>query len=294
MGNWYEKNKDRLKAERDAAKLGKIESNENVLSLTNKDVYQTDEEIAKKLELRFEILELMSKAACTGSCRSLIVSGPAGLGKSFQVEQTTTEYADDGGRVKYIKGFMRATALYKSLYECRETGSVIVIDDADSVFFDTDSLNLLKGACDTTETRRIGWGAETKMTDSDGDLLPTSFEFNGSIVFITNYDFDNAIKSGHRLAEHFMALISRSHYIDLEMKSKRDYLVRIKQVIEAGMLKNRGFSDEASTEIVQYVMTNADKLRELSLRVVCKLADLYKSNPKRWEHIASVTMMRPS
>ena len=43
-------------------------------------ITETDAEIAEKLNDRFSILEMMTKAAVNGDARAVIVSGPAGLG----------------------------------------------------------------------------------------------------------------------------------------------------------------------------------------------------------------------
>jgi hypothetical protein len=47
---------------------------------------ETDIQIREKLAVRFDALQVMSDATAVGKNRSLIVSGPAGLGKSFTVE----------------------------------------------------------------------------------------------------------------------------------------------------------------------------------------------------------------
>lgn len=144
-----------------------------------------------------------------------------------------------------------------------------------------------------TETRRLSWLTETKMEDEDGERLPRSFEFSGSIIFITNYDFDEMISKGNKLAPHFEALISRSHYLDLAMKTKRDYFVRIKQVVFGkGMLSRDGFTDSEANEIVNFVEENMNNLRELSLRMVVKLAGLLRMNRDSWKDLAAVTCMR--
>jgi hypothetical protein len=255
---------------------------------------ETDEQIDKRLRSRFDIVNIMARSACSGATRSLFVSGPAGLGKSFSIEEVVKDYDPAERKTVIAKGFMRPTGLYKLLYAYRKPGNVIVFDDADSIFFDPDALNLIKAACDTTDRRRICWGAETRMTDDAGAPLPWSFDFEGSIIFITNYDFDWAVNTGHRLKEHFEALISRSHYIDTGMKSVRDYLIRIKQVVEGGMLRDRGFRPDEEKEIVEYVMANHASLRELTLRIVIKLAGLYRAEKTRWKDIAKVTLHKNS
>lgn len=252
-------------------------------------VHESDAEIAEKLNDRFSILEMMTKAAVAGEARAVIVSGPAGLGKSYTVEQELANWDPNANNHTIIKGFVRATGLYKTLYNFREAGQVIVFDDSDSIFFDDVALNLLKAVCDTTEKRRVSWLTEGVMIDEDsGERVPRSFEFNGTILFITNYDFDAMIDKGHKLAPHLQALMSRAHYIDLAMKTKRDYVVRIKQVLEQGLLKKSGLTLAQEKDVVDFIEKNTDKLRELSLRMALKLGSIRKIGDT-WMKVAKVT-----
>lgn len=255
---------------------------------------ETVAEIEAKLKDRFEALEVMAEATGKGINRSLIVSGPAGLGKSFTVEAKLEELESMGHSVTYIKGYVRPLALYKLLYETRHAKSVLVFDDSDSVFYDDVSMNLLKGACDSTDRRVLHWLSKSieKEEDEEGESIPEKFEFEGSVIFITNYDFDAMIASGNKLAPHFEALVSRSHYLDLAMKTKMDYIVRIKQVVRGGMLKSRGFNAAEETMILEFIVNNMERLRELSLRMVVKISGLYKMDKKNWQKLASQTCMR--
>lgn len=253
---------------------------------------ETDQEIDARLKEVFDVVTCMTESACKGLTRALIISGPPGLGKSFTVEKVVSEYDYTGKRAVICKGFIRPTGLYKTLYEYRHKGNVLVFDDCDSVFQDSDALNLLKAACDTSNKRRIMWGCESRMTDSDGSPLPWSFEFEGSVIFITNYDFDQAIESNTKLSEHFKALISRSHYIDIGLKSVRDFLMRISQVVESGMLLDRGLSTYQQNEVLTFMSDNATKLRELTLRMVIKIAELYITQPIKWKLIAKLSLFK--
>jgi hypothetical protein len=177
----------------------------------------------------------------------------------------------------------------KQLYKHRHPGDVVVFDDADSIFYDDVSLNILKAATDSSEKRMISWMSEAKFEDDDGDIIPRRFEFKGTIVFITNIDFDAMIDKGHKLAPHLAALVSRAHYIDLAMKTKRDYYVRIKQVVKQGMLSKAGFNATEEADIMQFVEKHFNELRETSLRSVIKIAALRRSNPSRFESLARIT-----
>lgn len=253
---------------------------------------ESDAEIDARLRERFEILDVLTEAALFGDARSVIVSGPAGLGKSFNVDKQLSTWDPDQVNHTIVKGFIRPTGLYKLLYDYREQGQVIVFDDADSVFFDDVSLNLLKSVCDTTDIRRVSWLAETRMETDDGEKLPRSFIFEGTIVFITNLDFDDMIERGHKLAPHMSALVSRSHYIDLAMKTKRDYLVRIRQVVADGMLCEQGLTAEQEAEVMSFIEEKQNVLRELSLRMVVKIGNLVKTGNSNWKRVASVTCVK--
>jgi len=262
----------------------------NVSSFAQAVSNETDEQIEAKLHERFTVLSDLAYAAVDGTIRGLIVSGPAGLGKSFTVEQVLNEYDPEGVRSTQIKGYVRATGLLRALYEHRHPGCVVVFDDADSIFFDDVSLNLIKAATDSSDKRMISWMTEAKFEDQDGDIMPRRFQFNGTVIFITNYDMDAMIDKGHKLAPHFGALVSRSHYIDLAMKTKRDYLIRIKQVVKAGLLDD--YTEEQKSDVMNFVIKNFDRLRETSLRMVLKIAKLRRANATRFESLAKVTCLK--
>jgi hypothetical protein len=250
---------------------------------------ESTKDIEARISERFEILDIISAACCVGNCRSMIVSGPAGLGKSFTVEANLNKCLDMD-QYTIIKGYVRPTGLLKLLYRYRNDNNVVVFDDADSILMDDVGLNLIKAVCDTTERRIVSWLSEGMLfCDETGERIPKSFEFRGSVIFISNIDFQAAVDKKHKSAPHLEALMSRSHYIDLTLKSKQDYLVRIKQVIKGGMLSE--LSDVQKKSVIKFIDDNYENMRELSLRSAIKLSNLIRSNPK-WERIARITMCR--
>lgn len=272
----------------------------NMPALNNNDLppviktNETDEEIAQRITERFDILEDLAYAAFDGTVKSLITSGPAGLGKTYTVEDQVAKIVDpDKKRHAVVKGYVRATGLFKTLWNNKEDGDVIIFDDADSIFFDDVSLNILKAVCDTTEERNVSYMSEAELTGEDGSVIPKTFEFRGTIIFITNLDFDQLISKGHKLAPHLLALISRSHYIDLAMKSQRDYFVRIKQVI-GKIMAQKNYGPEIEADTIEFIEDNLDTLRELSLRMVIKIAGIRASKTKDWKKMATVTCCRNS
>lgn len=254
---------------------------------------ESDAQIEARLAERFGILSTLTNAALSGDARSLIVSGPPGLGKSYTVEEALRAWDPSEADHTIVKGYVKATGLLKLLYQYKDKGQVIVFDDADTVFYDDTSLNMLKAVCDTTEKRKVSYLAEANLIDEDSATrIPRTFEFEGTIIFITNLDFDALIDKGHKLAPHLQALVSRSHYIDLALKTRRDFMVRIRQVIKLGLLRKAGLTSSQEQDVLTFLDKNQESLRELSLRIALKVGAIRKMQGQQWEKIARVTCCR--
>ncbi len=256
---------------------------------------QTDEERIAEIAERFEILTDMTKAAISGDIRAMIVSGPPGVGKSFSVEREVEkaclfdQVAGKKLRAEVVKGSATPIGLYQTLYKYSDANCMVVFDDCDSILVDDVSLNLLKGALDSGKKRKISWLAESSTLRREG--IPDQFEFRGSVIFITNLKFDN-MKS-QKLKDHLEALQSRCHYLDLTLDSMRDKVLRIRQIAKAGELfEGYDFDECVQDEIVEFMDENKNKLREMSLRMATKIADLRKSFPLRWKSLAQSTCMK--
>jgi hypothetical protein len=256
---------------------------------------QSDEERMQEIAERFEILHEMTKAATNGDIRAMIVSGPPGVGKSFGVEQEVEKatlfdrIAGKRLRAEVVKGSATPIGLYQALYKYSDPNCVLVFDDCDSILLDDVCLNLLKGALDSGKKRKISWLSESSALKREG--IPDSFEFKGSVIFITNLKFDQ-MKS-QKLRDHLDALQSRCHYLDLTLDTMRDKILRIKQIAKAGELfAEYDFDEYAQDDIINFMDTNKNKLREMSLRMALKIADLRKSFPLKWEMMAKTTCMK--
>ena len=256
--------------------------------------HETDEQIIERLRNRFDILSEMTKAVKEGTVRAMIVTGPPGVGKSFGVEEVLGKQdlfnTLGNKRPKYevVKGAMSAIGLYTKLYKYSEQGNVIVFDDCDSVLLDDLSLNILKAALDSSKKRTISWNTDSRILRNEG--VPDRFEFKAGAIFITNIKFENV--RSKKLQDHLAALESRCHYIDLQMDTDREKVLRIKQIVQDGMLNAYDFEDETKDEVINFICDNRSKMRELSLRTVLKVADLRKSMPNNWKSVAEVTVMK--
>ena len=255
---------------------------------------ETDNQIIERMRERFSILDDMTQASIDGVVRGMVVTGPPGVGKSYGVEQVLEKnslfdtLAGNKLRFEVIKGASSAIGLYKVLYNNADKNSVLVLDDCDTVLYDETSLNLLKAALDSCKKRKLSWNTDSALLRREG--IPDTFEFQGSVIFITNLKFDNV---RGKIKDHLAAIMSRCHYLDLTMDTTREKVLRCKQIVADGMLNEYQFTQDEQEDLMNFMFDNKEKMREISLRMVTKLADLKKSfGEEKWKRTAEVTCMR--
>lgn len=253
----------------------------------NTMITETDDEILIRISEKYQSMETLVEAVSANSVNSLIVAGAPGLGKSYTVNKVLNRV--NSGEYGYVfhRGYLKATHLFRLLWENKGKEQVIVIDDCDSIFEDQTALNLLKAALELKSVRRIGWGSEKEFFDQDGDSIPRYFDYEGSIIFLTNLSFHELIDSKSKNAPHLSALESRSLVLDLGIKTKREYMIKIKQTVKSGMLQDKGIPKSAELDILQFMEDNVDRLRELSLRMCEKIASLYLLDSNKWKMLAT-------
>lgn len=284
----------RVNSIQDIEFTGDAVSEHKTIPFKNQPRVETDEEVMDRIEQRFNILDDMTKAAIAGDIRAMIVVGPPGVGKSYGVEYQLEKaglFDVMGNRkVKYevIKGAMTPIGLYCTLYKHSDPRNVLVFDDCDSILQDDLALNILKAALDSGKKRRIHWNSDSAMLRREG--VPDQFDFKGSVIFITNLKFEN-LKS-KKLQDHLEALQSRCHFLDLTLNTTRDKILRIRQIFRKGdLFQDYDFTPEQGEAIVEFMQDNHARLREISLRMALKLADLTKVSAN-WRALAESTCMR--
>jgi hypothetical protein len=223
----------------------------------------------------------------SGAQASVVVTGPGGLGKSFTVSQTLTALGFKDVSVledfavgtvlktaktfRVIKGYSTPKGLYRTLYENKD--GVIVFDDCDSVLKDPTSLNLLKGALDSYSRRIISWRADIKDED-----LPTSFEFKGRVIFISNLASSNIDQ----------AIITRSMAVDLSMTNKQK-IERMQHLLSSGEFMPE-FDKTIKADAMGLIERLQDSVKELSLRTLIQVTKIRQSAGKNWANLAEYTI----
>ena len=151
----------------------------------------------------FKNIERLTKMVGRGLQPSLVITGGAGLGKTHIVKSTLEEMGlKESYDFVHFKGRATAAGLFVTLYENND--KIIVLDDCDSVFKDDDAVNILKGALDSYDTRKISYISTKSLKDEFGSEVPRHFEFSGRIIFISNINqskLDEAIRSRSFVAD---------------------------------------------------------------------------------------------
>lgn len=254
----------------------------------------SDEEVLKLVQSRFAVLSRTVRGTADASVRGLIVSGAAGIGKSYTVTEVLGEMRAKGQvkKVEAVSGYMTGVHLFMLLYRNREKGSVVVIDDADAIYADDTALNILKAALDTKALREISWFADSAVLKAEG--VDNQFIFEGSVVFITNLDFDGFMSSGrNRLTPHIDALMSRSLYLDLKLHNRRSVMLWIEYLVAQTNLLRKEFNltEKQQTEVVEFLKSFRERTRRLSVRSAVLIGGMIRTNPETWREDAEVLLL---
>jgi len=254
---------------------------------------RTDEQILAELEERFSVMSILTKGVVHRNVRALTITGAPGVGKTYTVESILHD-AKEMQNINYeiVRGTLSALNLYMLAYKFRNEGDVIVLDDADSIFHDEEALNILKGMCDSSATRRISYMKEAwQLAEAD---IPKSFEFSGSIIFISNLDFQRFVdeQGMNKNAQHFEALMSRSMYLDLRLHSRSEIGVWVEHIAKSTRIFAReGLTEEQGEQVLSFLRKYRDGLRELSIRTLLKTSQLVKTD-ENWERLAKVILVK--
>jgi hypothetical protein len=221
---------------------------------------------------KFRFLENMIKMVIKKTAVSMIITGEGGLGKSYIVSQEVAKkQLTEGYDYIIVKGYSTARGLYRTLYE--NSDKLIIFDDCDEVLKDATAKNILKGALDSYDVRKINWITSKELPD-----LPNEFEFEGQIIFISNLAQEKIEQ----------ALLSRSMSIDLSMTTEvkiermRAILPKIKPSVPLDLKE----------ECLNLVEEYKDQCGDLNFRTLIKVISMRidPENSEDWKDMAIYAM----
>ena len=236
---------------------------------------------------RFSFVEQMVDMIVQKTLPSAVITGEGGLGKSYTVLKSLekngftnlTDLAnfEVGAKVDrsksytVVKGYSTAKGLYRTLFE--NNGMVIVFDDCDSILKDDVAKNLLKGALDSYSKRYISWNAD--MRDDD---LPRSFEFTGSIVFVSNMALEKIDQ----------AIRTRSLVVDLSM-TEGQKLERMEVIANSDEFLPE-ISPVSKSLALEFLKSNLGKIPNMSLRSLIAVTKIANTGNPEWKDLAKYVL----
>ena len=231
----------------------------------------------------FEAITYFTMQLATGKAKtindsptnSLIVSGLAGLGKTFEVTDALKNL-----NIPYVinKGDLSAAGLFEHLLKNRR--KLIVFDDCNSVFDPKDDAYIiLLSALDTYNVRTISRIVQTHfdvtgMSDEQIDAkyketgkLPKEFNFDGKVIFITNVPGD---KIGP-------AVISRSIQVDVKL-NREQVLARMNKIMTKMFPQVKLSIKEEALEFLTYMVDNYKTKSPLNIRSLIHCINIRVAN----------------
>jgi hypothetical protein len=243
----------------------------------------------------FGIMRDLVQIVARGARNALVIYGGPGTGKTHVVGETLKDEGLVKGRDYYvIKGKVTTAALYQTLFIHRK-GSILLFDDADSVWGDQEAGNILKAALDSYDERVISWlSARTvnvsKMPDHEREVmndnldlkliddpegkikLPSEFRYEGRIIFISNLPYE----------KFDSAVLTRAAKIDMTLTTDQMFY-RLESILHD--VGDKSVSLDVKKEILEFIKTEARSgtIDNVSMRTYVAAEDLYRSGHPNWK-----------
>ena len=219
----------------------------------------------------------------TSAINGLIVSGDAGTGKTYTVQKALRDL-NLHKNVEYLKGGkVTAANLYVKLWLNRMSHRVLVLDDVDIVHHSEKNsvIPMLLGACDLGHQRDVTWETTKKNAMMEEYSVPHNFEFNGTLIWITNDNLESIEKAAkqwsHALFSRFN--VSQCYFTDeqklmytLHLCGDEDMLG--KACVDHVMTNGKtGYPRTVIKETLDYMNEHYRRLVEITPRIALRIAD---------------------
>lgn len=239
-----------------------------------------------KMDKAQAALNLFIQHVASGDCRAISVTGPAGSGKTSSVMRMLAN--SPAKKYKCIAGNLSPIKIYAELYQHRDPGDVIVLDDVDSVYGSIEGKNIVKAAADSITQRKVSWLTASPLLKAW--RIPNTFDYNGSLVLISNETLDSA--KANKVGGHLKAIIDRLHPIKMGTNNKDEQFHQLcYYVVRHDLFKRLGLCSQQEFEILQYITDHYERIPSITLRTALKLAELMILEPQNWQEMASFSLL---
>ena len=237
----------------------------------------------------FKKMGVYIKSVIKGLQPGVILCGAPGVGKTYRVKQYLKAAGYNEGQNLYtIKGTQSPRQLYIDMYNFKDKGKIIVVDDADALVGPKApevAINLLKAALDSTsddEGRLVAYKVTGDLKDEEGIPIPKRHYYNGQMIIITNYSvgqLNSALKgrvftqtldfTSEQILEIIRDLMPSLDPTKLTMESKQkayDYLMKLAEQKTTMEINIRNFLSCARI----YTLCEGEDLSEKDVEAMIK------------------------
>lgn len=209
-------------------------------------------------EKKFQFLKSSVKALAMNKIQGVIIYGSPGSGKSETVYETLKE--EGVAYKKFSGGFKNADEVFKILTKYRND-TIIVFDDADSVWKNVELANIFKAALQNSTVREITW-------------RDTVIDFTSGVIFISNLTSFNS------------AIMSRSMSIEINLSNKQ-----MIDKIEKTLTKFHPEVDmKVKTKALDFLKEWQGGVKTVDYRELEKVMIAIEIEPYDWENFAKLMM----
>jgi len=264
IGKKIDTNNKQMVAFFEKEQFAKIEKEAEENFMKSLEAIENDKQ-SSIIEQIYFIPKSLARMVSRNQATGLILVGQCGLGKTYTVLRA---FKEEGKDFVYSCGFTSALELYTFLYENRTKH--IIFDDVSNLMKSAVILDMLKSALFSPKGIRM----VQYNTTSPRLKVPNKFEFTGTLTILLN-------KLGNN--EDIKAVADRVLYYEMNL----DYLTKLKVLFELSKQEYKGLTKETRQEIVRWIKDNTTKAtKNLNLRLLYKVYDLYLFDNKYWDLIA--------
>lgn len=216
-----------------------------------------------ELQKHYWKLERIIDTLVDGDVASMILLGPAGMGKTFT---TIQHLAVRDVEFSFHNGNISALEMYHILYANREK-RIVIFDDTQALLHNKSAMSILLSALYSPTGRRIlEWRTTSKKLKA-----PPIFEFKSKIVFIAN-----------ALPSDCEPLVSRCFKFNLDFT--REEMLEI--MLEIAKMPS-GLKKAERFAIVDFIRDNSDiSTKDVDLRLQKKVELVFRHNRDKWQELA--------
>lgn len=240
------------------------------------------------------------------------IYSPPGIGKSYSIrkhlETSKVEYIDVKGNTSMF-GFGIKLAVANFL-NVNKQKLILLVDDCDSLFENENSCNIMKNVLDGVKKFNYEKSLQSQWTnlselqkealqhhqsdDKMGFEVPTD---NMVFIFASNFqlpiddDISNLRNRNNRSSSiliHKLAIRSRCNVGDYDLKTDELWGWLADVTLNTELLDCYSTSNENKLLILDFVWKNWHQLKERSLRLIKKMAEMMTSYPNDFEAYWSI------